>query len=132
MDIQIVPRPASGGLPAQRIDAAGHKHVDFRAVFALAVPLVANSAVQTLLNLTDTWFIGRISTEAIAAVAAVHWLVIAVIMLLGGIGLAVQTVVAQAYGGRRYRRASQAVWIALWGVLLSAPLYLAVGAAGSW
>src|SRR5579872_499334 len=41
---------------AQRIDAAGGLHVDLRAVLALALPLVANSAVQTLLNLTDLWF----------------------------------------------------------------------------
>ena len=37
-----------GGLPARRVDAAGRAHVDLRAVFALALPLVANSAVQTL------------------------------------------------------------------------------------
>lgn len=132
MDIQTQSRFAPAGPPAQRIDAAGRAHVDFRAVLALAAPLVANSAIQTLLNLTDTWFLGRISTQAVAAVGAVHWLVIVVIMLFGGIGLAVQTVVAQSFGGRRYTRGSQAVWIALWGVLFSAPLYLAVGGAGSW
>ncbi len=45
-------------LPAQRIDAAGRARVDLRAVLALAAPLMANSAMQTVLNLTDTWFIG--------------------------------------------------------------------------
>ncbi len=40
----------------------------------LAMPLIANSAVQLVLNLTDVWFIGRISTQALAAVSAVHWL----------------------------------------------------------
>jgi multidrug resistance protein, MATE family len=54
------------------------------------------------------------------------------VMLLGGIGIAVQTVVAQAYGGRRYTRASQAVWIALWGILATAPLFIAVGFGGRW
>ena len=38
-----------------------------RAVLALALPLMMNSAVQLILNLTDTWFIGRLSTSAMAA-----------------------------------------------------------------
>src|ERR1700681_3994322 len=89
-------------LPARRIDAAGHAHVDQRAVLALALPLMANSAVQIVLNLTDMWFMGRISTKALAAVGAVQWLVIVVVYVLGGIGTAVQTVVAQAQGAHHY------------------------------
>ena len=120
----------AGRLPAQRIDAAGRAHVDQRAVLALALPLMANSAVQIVLNLTDMWFIGHISTEALAAVGTVQWLVIAVVLLLGGVGSAVQTLVAQAQGARRYRRASQAVWMALWATLCSVPLFVAIGASG--
>jgi multidrug resistance protein, MATE family len=120
----------AGTLPAQRIDAAGHAHVDQRAVLALALPLMANSAVQIVLNLTDMWFIGHISTQALAAVATVQWLVIAVMLMLGGVGTAVQTVVAQAQGARRYWRASQAAWTSLWGTLCALPLFVAVGASG--
>src|SRR6478736_2575314 len=63
------PRPAGtpARLPAQRLDESGRAHVDQRAVLALALPLMANSAVQIVLNLTDMWFIGRISTRAGAA-----------------------------------------------------------------
>jgi multidrug resistance protein, MATE family len=120
----------AGRLPAQRIDAAGHAHVDQRAVLALALPLMANSAVQIVLNLTDMWFIGHISTRALAAVGTVQWLVIAVWLVLSGVGAAVQTIVAQAQGARRYRRASQAVWMALWATLCSVPLFVAIGASG--
>ncbi len=115
-----------GGLPARRVDAAGRAHVDLRAVLALALPLVANSAVQTLLNLTDLWFIGHISTTALAAVGAVNWLVLAVVLLLGGTGMAVQTCVAQCFGAGRRHRAAQAAWTGLWGILCVAPLFLAV------
>jgi len=116
-------------LPAQRTDAAGRAHVDQRAVLALALPLMANSAVQIVLNLTDMWFMGRISTKALAAVGAVQWLVVVVVLVLGGAGTAVQTLVAQFYGARRYRRASQAVWTALWAMLCAAPLFVLLGAA---
>jgi multidrug resistance protein, MATE family len=116
-------------LPAQRVDAAGQSHVDQRAVFALALPLMANSAVQIVLNLTDMWFMGRISTEALAAVGAVQWLVIVVVLVLGGAGTAVQTLVAQSFGARRYWRAGQAVWTALWAMACAAPLFVLLGAA---
>ena len=113
-------------LPARRVDAAGIAHVDLRAVLALALPLVANSAVQTLLNLTDLWFIGHISTTALAAVGSVNWLVIAVVMLLAGTGMAVQTTVSQAYGAGDHARAAQATWSGLWGILCVVPLFIAV------
>src|SRR5215475_3498054 len=117
-------------LPAQRLDAHGHAHVDQRAVWALALPLMANSAVQIVLNLTDMWFMGRISTKALAAVGAVQWLVIVVVLVLGGAGTAVQTLVAQNFGARRYARAGQALWTALWAMVYAAPLFVLLGAAG--
>lgn len=116
-------------LPAQRIDASGRPHVDQRAVLALALPLMANSAVQIVLSLTDMWFVGRISTQALAAVGAVQWLVIAAVLVLGGAGTAVQTLVAQHFGGRRYTRAAQALWTALWAMACAAPLFWLAGAA---
>src|SRR4029077_5932624 len=124
-------RPAAGRarLPAQRIDAHGGTHVDQRAVWALALPLMANSAVQIVLNLTDMWFMGRISTQALAAVGAVQWLGVGVVLCAGGAGTAVQPLAAQYYGARRYRRASQAVWTALWAMACAAPLFIALGAA---
>src|SRR5215469_15949501 len=116
-------------LPAQRIDADGCVRVDQRAVLALALPLMANSAVQIVLNLTDMWFIGRISTKALAAVGAVQWLVVVAVLVLGGAGTAVQTIVAQSYGAGNFHRASQATWTALWAMLCAAPLFVLVGAA---
>ena len=130
MDTRTDPIAVAGNLPARKIDAAGRAHVDQRAVLALALPLMANAAIQIILNLTDMAFIGHISTLALAGVAAVQWLVLVVVLILGGVASAVQTLAAQYYGARRYTRAAQAVWIALWATLCAAPLFLAVGAAG--
>lgn len=118
------------GLPAQHIDSQGRAHVDFRAVLALALPLMANSAVQIILNLTDMWFVGHISTSALAAVGAVQWMILAVMFVLGGAGMAVQTLAAHAHGARRYRRAAQAAWTALWLTVCVAPLFIVLGALG--
>ncbi|MES1196343.1 MAG: MATE family efflux transporter [Steroidobacter sp.] len=113
-------------LPAQRIDERGKPHVDINAVFALVLPLIANSSIQIALNLTDTWFVGRISTNALAGMAAIHWLVVVVIGVFGGVGMAVQTVAAQAQGGRRYKRAAQSAWTSLWAALFTLPLFVLI------
>src|SRR2546430_13719517 len=99
-------------LPAQRLDAAGRAHVDQRAVLALALPLMANSAVQIVLNLTDMWFMGRISTKALAAVGAVQWLVIVAGLVLGGARTSAATAVAAYFRARRPPRAGQVVRVA--------------------
>ena len=119
-------------LPAQRFDAAGTAHVDLRAVARLAAPLMATNAVQALLNLTDLWFIGRLSTDAVAAMGAIYWIMTCAILLFGGVGLAVQTFVAQAHGSRRGARASRALWNALWASLALIPVFIALAFAGPW
>ena len=118
-------------LPARRIDASGRARVDYRAVWLLAGPLIANSGIQSILNLTDTWFIGRLSASAIAAMGAIFWILLCVIFLLGGVGMAVQTFAAQANGGGRRRRASQAVWSGVYASLLATPLFVGIGFLGA-
>ena len=117
-------------LPAQRIDARGRPRVDNRAIAALALPLMLTSSLQAIISLTDTWFVGHISTEAIAGMGAVYWFVLLFLMIVGGVGLAVQTFVAQAEGGRRRWRAGHAVWVALWAALLTLPIFALLAFAG--
>jgi multidrug resistance protein, MATE family len=117
-------------LPAERRDAAGRSHVDYRAVWLLAGPLMANSAIQAVLNLTDTWFISRLSTTATAAMGAIYWVVLCAIILLGGIGMATQTFAAQAFGAGRRMRAAHAAWTGLHASLAAIPLFVALGFLG--
>ena len=131
MDVAFPSLRAPGsGLPARRIDPQGRAHVDYRAVLALALPLMANSAMQIILNLTDMWFVGHISTAALAAVGAVQWMILAAVFMLGGAALTVQTLAAHAHGARRYRRAAQAAWTALWLTICVAPVFIVLGAVG--
>ena len=118
-------------LPGQALSASGRPRLDYRAVAALAFPFMLNSAVQAVLNATDTWFIGRLSPTATAGVGAVYWPILVCVLLFGGVGLSVQTSVAQAFGGRRYTRASQATWTAVWASLFTVPLFVALALTGS-
>jgi MATE family multidrug resistance protein len=122
--------PATGrerALPAQRVGADGRVRIDYRAITALALPLMVNSSLQAVINLTDTWYVGHISTTAMAGMAAIFWLVFFFVMLVGGIGLSVQTFVAQYEGGRRRWRAGHATWVGLWGAAATLPLFALLG-----
>src|SRR5580704_17849419 len=118
-------------LPGQALSSGGRLRLDYRAVAALAFPFMLNSAVQAVLNATDTWFIGRLSPAATAAIGAVYWPILVCVLLFGGIGLSVQTLVAQAYGARRYARASEATWTVLWASLITVPLFVLLSLEGS-
>ncbi|MCX7894017.1 MAG: MATE family efflux transporter [Burkholderiales bacterium] len=117
-------------LPALRLDARGRRRVDYRAIAALAAPLFANASLQAVLSLTDTWFIGRLSTDAVAAMGATYFLVFVAILLFGGVGMAVQTLAAQAYGGGRRVRGAQAVWSGLWASAATVPPFVALALGG--
>ncbi len=117
-------------LPALRHDAHGRRAVDLRAIATLAAPLFLNSTIQAVLSLTDTWFIGRLSTAATAAMAATYFLVLVAILLFGGVGMAVQTLVAQAHGGGRRVRAARATWTGAWAALATAPAFVALALSG--
>ena len=119
-------------LPGQTWSSGGRPRLDYLAVGRLAFPFMVNSAVQAVLNATDTWFIGRVSPGATAAIGAVYWPILVFVFLLGGVGLAVQTLVAQAFGGHRYARASQATWTALWVSLCTVPLFTLLALCGAW
>jgi multidrug resistance protein, MATE family len=120
----------ASALPAQRWDTDGARQVDYRRIVALAMPLFLNSSVQALLNLTDTWFIGRISATATAAMGSTYFLVLVFIILAGGIGMGVQTLVAHAYGARRKRQAAATVWAGLWGSAATLPIFVLLAHGG--
>jgi len=119
-------------LPGQAWSAGGRPRLDYSAVAALAFPFMVNSAVQAVLSATDTWFIGRLSPAATAGVGAVYWPILVCVLLFGGVSLSVQTLVAQAYGGGRYARASQVTWTALWASLFVVPLFVLLSTSGAW
>jgi MATE family multidrug resistance protein len=119
-------------LPGQRLSASGRPRLDYAAVAGLAFPFMLNSAVQAVLNATDTWFVGGLSPLATAAIGAVYWPVLVFVFLFGGVGLSVQTLVAQAFGAGRCVRASQATWTAIWASLFTLPIFCLLAVAGPW
>ncbi len=118
-------------LPAVKVGLRGERRVDYQDILRLAFPLFLSSGVQAVLNLTDSWFIGRLSTNAIAAMGALYFLILVLFILFGGVGMYVQTLVAQAYGEGKPHQAAQAVGAGCWSALLLTPLFIFLAFPGS-
>ena len=111
-------------LPASRLNAHGQPVIDLWAILKIAFPLFVQAGLQAALNLIDTWFVGRISVDALAGVGGVYWLVLGLLFFLTGIGMAVQTRAAQFYGAGRRDDAAAEVWSGLYIALVAIPLCL--------
>lgn len=122
----------SESIPARRIGADGRARVDWRAIIALAWPLMLYHGLNGVLDLTDMWFVSRLSVDASAAMASVYLPNVVFQLLLGGPAMAVTTYVAQAYGAGARTEAAGYVWTGVWCAALVAPVFIAVGWHGGW
>lgn len=69
-----------------------------RALLALAGPIVAANVLQTLYQLIDTFWVGRLGAAAVAAVSVSFPIIFVTISLGGGLSIAGAILVAQHYG----------------------------------
>lgn len=72
----------------------------WKAMLAIAVPVVMNSFLQNMYNLTDTYWLGRIGTEPLAAISLVSPVQAAIINFGGGFTVAGSVLIAQLTGAR--------------------------------
>ncbi|MBQ9142922.1 MAG: MATE family efflux transporter [Lachnospiraceae bacterium] len=70
----------------------------FKAILSLAIPVVINSFLQTMYNLTDTYWLGKIGTEQLAAINLVTPLQNIIINFGSGITVAGAVLIAQYIG----------------------------------
>lgn len=91
------PRPASTRLTEGPI---------VRGLLALAGPIVLANVFQTIYQLTDTFWVGRLGVNAVAAVSLSFPVVFLLISLGGGLGIAGTILVAQHQGAGDTERVS--------------------------
>lgn len=72
-----------------------------RAMLSIAVPVVINSFLQTLYNLTDTYWLGQLGTAELAAINLVSPVQSIVISFGGGVTVAGAVMIAQLVGADR-------------------------------
>ena len=67
-------------------------------VLYLAMPMVFVMFLQTLFNIVDTIFVGRVSAYAVAAVSMAFAVMFIVIAIGGGLGVGTASVIARKLG----------------------------------
>lgn len=76
-----------------------------RAILSLAIPVVINSFLQTMYNLTDTYWLGQIGTDQLAAINLVTPVQNIIINFGMGITVAGSVLIAQYIGGKEIENA---------------------------
>ncbi len=77
----------------------------FKAILSLAIPVVMNSLLQTMYNLTDTYWLGQIGKEQLAAINLVSPVQNLVINLGSGFTVAGSVLIAQYVGAKLEKEA---------------------------
>jgi putative MATE family efflux protein len=89
--------PGPAGRPAGRDTTDGPI---LRALVTLAIPIVATNVFQSLYQLIDTFWVGRLGADAVAAVSLSFPILFFMISLGGGMSVAGAVIVAQTFGAR--------------------------------
>ena len=90
-----------------------------KAVWTLTVPMLLGMIVQYFYSLTDTFFVSKISTDAIAAMQFNLPFVFFAISICFGMGIGITAIISQALGAKNVHRANNAAEHAvLMGVVL--------------
>ena len=77
-----------------------------KAILALAVPVVINSFLQTMYNLTDTYWLGQLGTNELAAINLVSPLQQIVVNFRSGLTVAGAVLIAQLIGASKKEEAA--------------------------
>lgn len=85
------------------------QRVDFRSVWPIVWPIIIGSAVQTLLSITDTAFVGRLGQVALGGTALGGLIYLVIIMFAFGFGVGTQVLVARRFGQGRLRQVGRVV-----------------------
>ena len=78
-----------------------------RAMLIIAVPVVINSMIQTCYNLTDTFWLGKVGTDALAAINLVTPVQNIVINFGSGISVAGSVLISQYLGAGEVNKANR-------------------------
>ena len=114
-----------------------------KALFRLALPTIVAMVVQTMYNVVDTAFIGRLGVEAIAALTFAFPIFFILIAINQGIGVGMGAKISQFFGAKNKTAAENvamhglfisilmALMVFVLGILLLKPLFALIGASGN-
>ena len=118
-----------GGMPDEPVIDLPHDAGDPNApmtqkrVLGLAVPIIGENLLQTLVGAIDTFMVARLGSIAVAGVGTSVELIFFLISMLSAVEIGATVLVSQAIGAGDTAKANQLARQALsWGVLLAIPV----------
>ncbi|MBN2583010.1 MAG: MATE family efflux transporter [Planctomycetes bacterium] len=93
----------------------------------MAVPMLAGTFAMNAYNLTDTWFVSRLGTDALAAMGFTFPVVMLLTFVAGGIGTGVMTLASHAIGRHDQDTASRLTTLGIALIVLVAAAMASVG-----
>ena len=99
----------------------------FKTLIRMAVPMLAGTFALNAYNLTDTWFVSRLGTDALAAMSFTFPVVMLLGFIMRGLGTGAMSIVAHALGGGRHKTAARVTTHA---IFLSSAIACVLTAAG--
>lgn len=76
-----------------------------KTIITLSLPLMINNFIQTIYNITDTYFVGKLGTTSIAAIQFVWPLTFLMLSFATGIGVAATALISQSIGAQDSQKA---------------------------
>ena len=98
-----------------------------KALISISMPLLASMVLQSLFHLVDTFWVGKISADAVAAVSTVFPFIFILISLSLGLSVGLAALIAYSYGKKDLKKVSSVINNAMIiGVFLSI-FYVVIG-----
>ena len=92
-------------------------------VLGLAVPIIGENFLQTMVGAIDTFMVAKLGAAAVAGVGTSVELVFFLISILSAVDVGATVLVSQAIGAKNPERANQlARQAVMWGIILSIPI----------
>ena len=98
-----------------------------KAIFLLAVPMMAEMIMESLFAVVDVYFVSKVSVNAVATVGITESVITLVYAIAMGLSMAVTALVARRIGEKNYTRAAD---VGFQSILLAAILGLVLSVAG--
>ena len=114
-------------------DALADKEFDYttlpipRAILLLAIPMMLEMAMESVFALVDTYFVGRLGTEALTTIGLTEVMMTLVYSVAVGLSIAPMSIVARKIGEKRPEEAGQA---AIQSILLTVVVSLIIAVPG--
>mgnify|MGYP000393834820 FL=1 len=74
----------------------------YKHIWNISYPIILGGVAQTVINITDSAFLGRVSEVALGASAIAGLLYVTFMMLGYGFGVGVQIIIARLNGEKKY------------------------------